>query len=511
MPQQDTSASNRRIAKNATMLYIRMFVSMAISFYTSRIVLQALGISDYGIYNLIGGIIVLIGVISGALSGATSRFLTYSLGENDEEKLKRTFSTAFIIHCGLSILFLIIAETIGLWFVNTQLIIPAERMSAANWVYQSAVISTVFSITQVPYNSLLTSHERFGVFAYIDILNSLLKLGISVIVLYSTFDGLKFYSVLYVSVAIFIMMLNRFYCVHHFDESHVVYSIDRKLLKEMLTFSGWNLFNSASFTCYQQGQNILINRFFGVMLNAAAGVAFQVQAILYGFIGNISTAFVPQVIKSYANKDYSRVNYLIRTGGIFSSVFTLLISIPVFIKMPFLMGIWLKDVPEGAVDICKLLLIVNFFNCFNPLACTAINATGKNKTMNIICGMIYLAILPILYIFLKLFHSYLLVYALGISLPILTGISYFCILKSYMKEFDIHGFIFKLTLPASCIGIIALLSSAELDSIIHNNWLSFLSVLILSSIIVLFLAYYFLLNQYMKQKCVELIKTKLHI
>jgi O-antigen/teichoic acid export membrane protein len=507
---EEKIASNKLIAKNATMLYIRMFVSMAISFFTSRIVLQALGVNDYGIFNLVAGIILLINILSGALNTSTSRFLTYSIGRGSLEEIKKTFSTALIIHFLLAFVFVFAAETVGLWFVNTQLVIDANRIVAANWVYQAAVISTVFAITQVPYNSLLTSHEHFGVFAYIDILNSVLKLSISLIIIFASCDRLILYSILYVSVAIFIMMLNRFYCLRHFEESHFIYVFNKFLMKQMLTFSGWNLFNGASFTCFQQGQNILINRFFGTAINAAVGIASQVQVILYGFISNISSAFYPQITKSYANANYSRVNYLIRIGGLFSSVLCLLTTVPLMIKMQFLMEIWLKEVPNGAVSICKLLLIVNFFNSFNPLVSNAINATGKNRIINIICGFIYLGLLPAVYILLRIFHSYVLIYVVSILLPIMTGISYIVVLHLYMKEFDMWGFIFKLILPQIGIGLITLCLAYFLNNLIHNNWLSLVLITMLTFFVIIMMTYFFLLDKYMKHKCIEVLKAKLH-
>lgn len=507
LPEKESN--NSLIAKNATMLYIRMFVSMAISFYTSRIVLQALGVSDYGIYNLVGGIVVLVNILSSALSGATSRFLTYTLGEHDEEKLTHTFSTALIIHCGLALLFFIVAETIGLWFVNTHLVIVAERMKAANWVYQSAVISTVLSITQVPYNSLITSHEHFGVFAVIEILNSCLKLGIAFIVLYSITDHLVLYSILYTIVAIAIMLYYRYYCIMHFPESHFRRILDRSILPGMLKFSGWNLFGNASLTVSQQGGNILLNWFFGTIINAASGVALQVQAILYAFIGNISTAFRPQVIKAYAVKNYERVNYLIDFGAKLSSFFTLIISIPVILKMDFLINLWLEKVPEGTIIICQLLLVMNFFNSFNPLPYTAITATGKVNTVNIICGIINLLQIPLIYIVLRLTHSYVYIYILNICLPMSTGIGYLVILKLYMKEFQLQHFIMKNIFLMTLVGLIALAICYYLNGFLANQWIATCTILLISTILVSSMVYWGVIDTKMRKNINKVIKNRI--
>lgn len=485
-----------------------MFINMAISFYTSRIVLQALGVSDYGIYNLVGGIVVLFNMLSSSLSSATSRFLTYTLGENDVEKLKCTFSTALIIHSGLALLFFIVAETIGLWFINTQLVISADRMTAANWVYQSAIVSTVMNITQVPYNSLITSHEYFGIFAVISILASCLKLGIAFIVLKSDVDHLILYSILYAIVAITIMLYYRFYCIKNFPESHFQKVLDRKLLPEMLKFSGWNLFGNTSLTISQQGLNIILNWFFGTVINAASGVALQVQAILYSFIGNITAAFKPQIVKEYAISNFKRVNELILLGAKFSSVFTLLITIPLIIKMDFLMGIWLNEVPQGAVVICQILLIKNFFNSFNPLTYAAITATGKISKSNFLCGIDYLLSLIFIYIIIHLTHSYVYAYILNLLTSVIACFIYLNLLKHYMREFRSSDYVLKIMLPVAIIGLVAFCLTYYLDSLILNDFVSLIVVVSISTGLITLLSFYFILDRLSSKHVIDLIKAR---
>lgn len=477
-------SNNSRIAKNAVLLYGRMFISMAIGFYTSRVVLQALGVSDFGIYNLVGGIVVMMGMINGALNSATTRFLTFGLGLKDDARLKVTFSTAFITHVALSLIFLVLAETIGLWIVNTQLIIPADRMIAANWAYQSAIISTALGITQVPYNASITSHERFGIFAALDIANSVLKLTIALFVLYSGSDHLIVYSLLYASVAIAIMLFYRIYCIGHFTECRISRNFSKPLFKEMVSFTSWNLFGNASFTLYQQGTNILLNRVFGTFINAAAGVALQVQAILYGFIGNITNAFTPQVVKCYAQKDFIRVNELIFMGARISAFLTMLISIPVMVKMDFLMGIWLKDVPEGAVVICQLLLVNNIINSLNPIAYSGIAANGKLKSVNILMGCTYMAMIFVVYFVLKITHSYEYVYALFVLMPIISGQYYYGFLKKYMPEFRRKQFNMSIVIPTLIISASGYMLCSFFNNLVDSHIWSFILVLVVSSILV---------------------------
>lgn len=501
-------SNNRKLAKNAILLYIRMFVSMAIGFYTSRIVLQALGISDYGIYNLVGGLIIMINALTSALSGATSRFITYSMGEENQDAVSKAFSTAFIIHCSLALFFLLVAETVGLWFVNNHLVIEPSRMVAANWIYQSAIISTVLGITQVPYNAIITAHERFGVFAYIDILNSVLKLLIAFVVLYSVVDKLIEYSILYMLISAIVILFYRYYCVKHFRESLFVWRCDKNLLKEMLSFSGWNLYGNMMLTISQQGQNVLLNRFFGTIINAASGIALQIQATLFAFIGNIAFAFRPQIVKEYAKNNNQRVNYLVFLASKFSAISTLLISVPVIFNMHYLMSLWLAKVPSGSVEICQLLLITNFFNSFNPSSYNAITATGKLKLVNILSGTFFLLQLPLIYIILHYTHSYYNVYLLGITIPIMTCIMYIYVLKKYVNIFNAKGFVVNIMIPTTIIGLLDAVIIYCCGKLGMNNLFLFVIDIIISSLIIILLSYLWILDRHEKFVLLSYIKSK---
>lgn len=509
----EKTGNNRLIAKNASMLYIRMFISMAIQFFTSRVVLQALGVEDYGLYNLVGGIIVLVNVLSGSLSSATSRYITVALGDGDFEKLSKTFSTALVIHLALSGVFLIIAETVGLWFINTQLVIPADRLIAANWVYQVAICSTIMGITQAPYNAAINSHEDFKIYAYIDILSSFLKLGIALIVLLNnSLDNLILYSILYGVVSIGIMFFYRRFCVTHYTETKFNFSFDRTLFPRMLAYSGWNLLSSVSLTFCQQGTNILYNWFLGNVIIAAAGIAGMVQATLNTFASNIMTAFNPQVIKEYAQKNYRRVNELIIMGAKLTSLMTLLISIPVFVKMDYLMGLWLDKVPEGAVVICQILLIRNFFNNFNPLTYTAITASGHVKWVNILCGALYLISLPITYLILYFTHSYILVTIVGIFTGAFsTCFVYIYILKKQMKEFNISEYLLRTISPMFLIGCFVLGLCLGINSFITDNLYALVLITIVSSVLVILLSFYVVFDRHVREMTLLLIKKKLHL
>ena len=485
---------NKRIAKNATILYFRMFFIMAISFYTSRIVLQALGVSDYGIYNVVGGVTVLINVFISALGSSTSRFLTFALGKNDIEVLKRTFTTALWVHIGLAVLFAVVAETIGLWFINTQLVIPEGRMVAANWVYQSAVVSVVMGITQTPYSASVTSHERMSTYAVIEVLLSLCKLGVAAIVLYYSGDHLVLYSILYALLSISYQCYYRFYCMRNFEECHITKWFDTSLFKDMLKFSSWTMLGSVSLTFMNQGMNVMINRFFGTLLNAASGVALQVQGLLYTFRGNTTLAFSPQIIKSYSASNFDRVIQLIGMGTKFSVVIEAMAIVPLIINMDFLMSIWLKEVPDGAAVICQILLLTNLLNSFNPFVNTAIIASGRIKNVNIVVSIIYVLFVIGTYCILKYTHSYVWAYLFCVLVSPISTIIYLFTFKKILPSFSVGQFLKTTYFPLMLTGALSIVISFVIHNVIDDKLIAFLATLFFSFVFISSTAYFMLFN-----------------
>ena len=500
---------NRLIAKNATMLYFRMFLTLAISFYTSRIVLKALGVSDYGIYNVVGGVIVMISTLTGALGGATSRFLTFALGKNDLENIKLTFSTAFYIHLALAVLFVLVAESVGVWFVNTQLVIPEGRMRAANWVFQAAILSTALGMTQTPYRASITSHERMSAFAYIEIANAVFKLGIAFIVLYASVDHLVLYSILLMVLSVSFRLYYRHYCVKNFEECSLMLKFDRSLFKQMLSFSGWSMVGGLSLMAWQQGVNILINRFFGTLINAAVGVASQVQGMLYAFSGNINVAFNPQIIKSYARNDFVRFNYLIGMGSKFTVLITLLTTIPFFFNIDFLMSVWLEEVPADAPIFFQILIFSNFFNSFNPYLSTGISASGKIKSRNISFLILYTVFLLLTYIILKTTHSYFISYSFGVLSSPTSTLIFLVILKKIVKDFQVGVFLLKTYLPMTIVAMLSFFIAWGITHIDVNPWLQFGMTLFICSFFVILSVYFGVLDKHSRQVLVSFVKSKI--
>lgn len=276
----DYSSNNKRLAKNTLFLYLRMILTMAIGLYTSRIVLKTLGVSDYGVYNVTGGLITLLAYVNTILAGGTSRFLTIALGQKDLAKLKLTFSTTVTLSLVSSVIVLVLGETVGLWFVNTHLNIDSSRMEAANWVYQCALLSATLTITQMPFSASLISHERMNVYAYMSILDVIMKLLIVYVLLFFNVDKLKLYATLMLCVNFLNILIYRWYCIKRFEECSMQFGFDKNLFKNMFAYSSWNMIGSLSTLLIDQGINILINMFYGTIVNAARGIAMQVNNIV---------------------------------------------------------------------------------------------------------------------------------------------------------------------------------------------------------------------------------------
>ena len=375
----DVSQGNKRIAKNTLLLYFRTLLIMAITLYTSRVVLNILGVENYGIYNVVGGVVAMFSVISGALSSSISRFLTFELGKENGEKLKRIFSTSINIQIGISFLILLIAEPIGIWFLNTHLNILPERMEAANWVLQCSLITFCINLISIPYNACIVAHEKMSAFAYISIFETVLKLLIVYLLALSSADKLITYAVLLVCVAVVIRITYSLYCNYHFIESRYHFIYDKSILKELARFAGWNFFTNGAYIFNTQGVNILINLFFGVTLNAARGIAVQVDTAIIQFVNNFSTALNPQIIKNYAIGNKDEMFKLVCRGAKFSYYLLLLFSLPVLFETKYILMLWLKIVPEHTVVFLRLTIIGSMINVLGNTGYVACMATGTIK------------------------------------------------------------------------------------------------------------------------------------
>lgn len=390
-------SSNKRIAKNTLMLYIRMFISMLVGLYTSRVVLQTLGVEDYGIYGVVGGVVSMMGFLNASMSGATSRFITFELGKGDMQRVRDTFSSAMIIHIGIALIVILLAETVGLWFLCNKLVIPEGRMEAAHWVYQCSIISAAVGITQSPYSAVIMSREKMDIYAYMELLNVSLRLGIVYLLLIGNFDKLILYAILTLGVSVLMAMLYRIYCIRKFEESHFKWMWNKKLLKPMLSFSVWDLYGNMSFSVLQQGRSFIVNIFFGVLVNAASGIASTVQGVLQGFSGNIVSAIRPQIIKSFASRNIERMQVLLENGIQFSTLFMMVICVPLILNIDNVLNFWLGSAPVYSSSFCVLLLLNSILNIVSSYLIIGIHANGNVKLF-FITGTLSLMQLPIVYL-----------------------------------------------------------------------------------------------------------------
>ena len=397
-----TSDNNKRIAKNTLLLYFRMLFMMMVSLYTSRVILNALGVEDFGIYNVVGGVVAMFTVISGSLSAAISRFITYELGKGDQSKLNKIFSASVTIQLLLSLIIVVLIESVGVSFLNVKMTIPVDRMAAANWVLQFSIITFVINLISIPYNAAIIAHERMSAFAYISILEAVCKLAIAFLIMISPMDKLVFYAVLMCVVSLIVRFTYGHYCKKHFTECTYHFHWDKDILKKMFGFAGWNFIGASSAVLRDQGGNIVINLFYGPSVNAARGIASQVNSAVMGFVTNFMTALNPQITKSYASGDRDYMMTLIYQGARLSFYMLLLLSLPILVNTHYILVIWLKLVPEHAVLFVQLILIFAMSESISNPLITAMLATGKIRNYQIVVGGLQMLNLPISYICLKL-------------------------------------------------------------------------------------------------------------
>lgn len=394
----NNSSNNKRIAKNTLLLYFRTLLIMAITLYTSRVILNALGVEDYGIYNVVGGVVAMFSLISGSLSNAISRFITFELGRGNIKRLSVIFSTSVNIQLGLSLLIMILGAIAGGWFLNTQMNIPDERMEAANWVLYCSLLMFCINLVSLPYNACIIAHERMAAFAYVSILEASLKLLICYLIVVSPFDKLISYAILLVAVALIIRLVYGIYCDRHFEECHYRPVYDRSLLKQMGNFAGWQFLTSSCWLFNTQGVNILINMYFGVTLNAARGVATQVDSAIQQFVNNFMTAVNPQITKDYASGKIEEMFTLVCRGAKFSYFLLLLFAIPVMFETEYILKLWLKTVPDHTVVFLRLAIIGSMLNMLGGTGLTACMATGKIKSYAIWVSSVGFLVFPLTWI-----------------------------------------------------------------------------------------------------------------
>lgn len=392
---------DKKIAKNTLMLYIRMFLMMCISLYTGRIVLAALGVEDYGIYNVVGGFVAMFSMISGAMVGATQRFLSFELGKK-EGNITSVFNTTVSIHLVLALLILIIGETIGVWAVNNYLNFSSDRYYAANWIFQFSLFTFIVNIISIPYNAALIAYEKMSAFAYISIIEAVLKLIIVYLLVISPIDKLIAYGFLLAVVAVTIRIIYGYYCTKHIQECSYHWTIDKQDAMKIMSYTGWNFLGAWAGTFRGQGVNMVLNKFYGATANAAQGVSDHVLGAITGLVHNFQMAMNPQIIKRYAAGDKDSMFKLIFSGSRLAFVLLLIVSTPIVVEAPFIMKLWLKDVPQYAVEFLRLTIFVALMDSMSRNLVTAMQASGIVRDSNIAMVIISACALPLAYLLFSL-------------------------------------------------------------------------------------------------------------
>lgn len=506
----ENKSNNKRIAKNTLVLYIRMLITMAAGLYTSRVVLANLGVNDYGLYSVVGGVVVVLSFMNGAMASSTQRFLNVEMGKRNEDGLKKVFSNSIVIHLLTAVFVVILSETIGLWYLNYYMNIDQDRIEAANWVYQFSIVSLFVSIISVPYNATIIAHERMSAFAYVSIVEVILKLVIALMIAYSPIDKLVFYAFCIMLAGIAIRLVYGFYCRRNFCECvGVKYEIDSGLFRDMFSFSFWTIFGNLAFILHTQGIALVINLFFGTAVNAAQGIANQVNSVVKHFVQNFMTAIKPQVVKSYAGGDLNSMHNLILSGSRISFYLVLVFVIPLFLETPTLLSVWLKEVPVYTSSFVRLILLVTLFDSFNSLLNAAKGATGNIKIYMIVQTSISMLHLPISYVlFLVGFEPYwaMIVYCILVIILQVTRIVFVCKAVSL----SISVFLQKVVL----VCLMVLIVSASIPGVVYVNLTSgIVSMFLVSSlslITTVLSVLYIGLTGYERKSLYALIKKKIN-
>ena len=499
--------TSKRIAKNTLMLYFRQILIMIVSLYTVRVVLNTLGAEDYGIYNVVAGVVTMFSFLSSSMATASQRFFSFALGQNDSESLKKYFSMSFTIYCLIALVVLILAETVGLWFVTQKLVIPCERQNAAFCIYQASIFSMICTILTAPFMASIIAHEDMNIYAYVSIIEVVLKLGIVFLLPLFAIDKLIFYGLLMAGVVFVNTAIYRTICVKKYVECKFSFFWEKSLFKELVSYTGWNMFGSAVGVFKNQIVNIILNQFFNPVVNAARGIAAQVNSAVNSFAQNFSTAVRPQIIKNYASGEKEKMLQLMFRSCKATFLLMFVFALPLILEMPYVLKLWLKNVPEYAVLFTILALIDALIDTISyPLMATA-QATGKIKLYQAVVGGVLLLNAPIAFVVLKLGAPAFSVFIVSISVTSLAFIVRLCILKKLIN-FSFWNFIWKVFIPIICCAGLAFIIPYFVRNMLDSSFIRLCVTVIVSVICVALSGYFVALSKNERQWIIGIIKSK---
>lgn len=474
------NTDNKRIAKNSMMLYIRMLVIMVVSLFTSRVYLKTLGETDFGIFNIVGGLVVLFSFISNTMQLATQRYLNYSMGKNDVQAICDIFNISMLLYGCISLIVLVLAETIGLWFLNTQMNVPVDRVVVANWVYQFALIGFIFQMLRIPYNAAIISKEKMSVYAYFSIIEAILKLGAAIIVVYVGIDKLLLVSFLTTVTYIVMTITYKIYCNVQYEFTKLRFTWKKNMAKDLAGFSGWSLFGSIANLGGNHGVNLILNIFWGVTVNAALGIATQLTAAVNQLVSNFQTAYNPQLVKLYAAGDVDAFNKLIFNSSKLSFFLMLYAFIPVYLCADFILKLWLGNVPEYTVEFTRLILCFSLIDAISAPLWLSVQAVGKIRNYQILMSVLIIANLPVTYVLMKMGYSPLYAWDVRVGVNIITYLVRIFYLKRLFM-FPSFDYIKKVVFPSFVILILAFILPSMLNGI-YQGFLNLVLVTIISII-----------------------------
>lgn len=506
------NSNNKTIAKNTMALYFRMGITMLVGLFTSRVILQVLGVTDMGINATVGGVVAFAGFLNAALSKGTSRFLTVALGKGDKEEMKSTFSTCFWVHFGLSLVLVLLVETVGLWFLYNKLIIPADRMDAAVWVFHLSVISMVATMTQVPYEACLIAHERMDMYAYTSLMDVFLKLVIVYALTLFDVDKLKLYSTLFFLTSMGMLLFYRWFCATRFEECRVDFKFDKRVFKPILVFSGWQLFANIAVSLNINGILMLLNMFFSPAVVAARTISLQVNTYATQFMTNFRTAANPQIIKKYAAGDYDGSKHLLLESTKYCYYMMLMLSLPIYLLSYQLLYVWLGQVPEYCDIFLKLVVIQSLFQIFDTGLYTAIYVNGNIKWNALTAPVIAFCAFPVVYMLFKFGASPIALSWVFIVVYAILG----CIQKPLIL-IKICGYKFSDFIPTYWICLKVTIIASFIPFVYdywirtrtENQYIIFFSVAIISVLSVCASSWFLGIDASMREKVVQIVKTKL--
>lgn len=496
------------MAKNTLFLYFRMFIIMGVTLYTSRVVLKTLGIEDYGLYNVVGGVVTMFSFLSGSLGAATSRFITFELGRKDYERLKNVFNVALVVHILIALIIILLAETVGLWLFYEKMTIPEDRQDASFWVYQISIVTMFVNLTQVPYSATIIAHENMRIYAYIGLLEAIFKLNIVYMIAISPIDKLIFYAMLLCCLQISIMLFYRIYCVKRYEESRICICRDKRLYREIFSYAGSDLIGSISVMVQGQGLNLLLNIFFGPAINAARGIAYQVQGAVTQFSNNFMTAVRPQIIKSYAEGQKDEMWKLVIQSSCFSFYLMWMICLPIMLEADYILTLWLGNYPKHTVNFLVLILILCLIQTLKTPRSTVFHATGKLMLVNAVVGGILCFAFPIAYIFLELGSSPESVFWASNMTMLLSEFVSIIILKRYV-EYNALEYLKKVHFRcALVVGVSLFVPFFLYDKLVEPSFSRLILTCILTTASVVIVSLYIGMDSVMRAKLFSIISKK---